>query len=109
MIETREACQNLDEILEIEGLDGVLIGPGDLSISFRQNPLPDAYGIDTIDVVKDIISRCKQAGKKTAAFSFDPAAANMLHGLAVDIISVGLDVTYIADGVNSHIASLDFR
>jgi len=109
MIETREAYQNLGEILAVEGLDGVLIGPGDLSISFRQNPIPDAYGIDTIDVVKDIISRCKQAGKTTAAFSFDPAAANMLHGLGVDIISVGLDVTYIADGVNSHIASLDFR
>jgi 4-hydroxy-2-oxoheptanedioate aldolase len=109
MIETREAWQNLDEILAVEGLDGVLIGPGDLSISFRQNPLPDAYGADTIEVVRDIVSRCRQTGKTTAAFSFDPAAANMLHGLGVDIISVGLDVTYIADGVNSHIASLDFR
>jgi 4-hydroxy-2-oxoheptanedioate aldolase len=109
MIETREAWQNLDEIVAIEGLDGVLIGPGDLSISFRQNPLPDAYGTDTIDVVRDIVSRCRQAGKTTAAFSFDPAAANMLHGLGVDIISVGLDVTYIADGVNSHIERLDFR
>ena len=52
MIETREACANLDEILATDGLDGVLIGPGDLSISFRQNPVPDAYGPDTIDVVR---------------------------------------------------------
>ena len=109
MIETREAYDNLDEIIAVEGIDGVLIGPGDLSISFRQDPVPDAYGVDTIDVVKDIVGRCKRAGKKTAAFSFDTAAANMLHGLAVDIISVGLDVTYIADGVKSHLAGLDFR
>jgi len=109
MIETREAYDNLDEIIGIDGIDGVLIGPGDLSISFRQNPIPDAYGVDTIDVVKDIITRCKQTGKKTAAFSFDPEAANMLHGLAVDIISVGLDVSYIADGVNAHLSKLDFR
>ena len=33
----------------------------------------------------------------------------MLHGLGVDIISVGLDVTYIAEGVKSHFAGLDFR
>ena len=46
MIETREAYDNLDEIIEVEGIDGVLIGPGDLSISFRQNPIPDAYGVD---------------------------------------------------------------
>jgi len=109
MIETREAYDNLDEIIEVEGIDGVLIGPGDLSISFRQNPVPDAYGVDTIDVVKDIITRCKRAGKKTAAFSFDTEAANMLNGLAVDIISVGLDASYISDGVHSHLAGLDFR
>jgi 4-hydroxy-2-oxoheptanedioate aldolase len=109
MIETREAYANLDEIIAVEGIDGVLIGPGDLSISFRQNPVPDAYGVDTIDVVKDIVARCKHAGKRTAAFSFDPEAANMLQGLAVDIISVGLDVTYIADGVKSHLSGLDFR
>ncbi len=109
MIETREAYGNLDQIIEVAGIDGVLIGPGDLSISFRQNPVPDAYGVDTIDVVKDIVARCKQAGKTTAAFSFDPQAANMLNQLGVDIISVGLDVTYIADGVKSHISGLDFR
>ena len=109
MIETREAYENLDEIIAVEGIDGVLIGPGDLSISFRQNPVPDAYGVDTIDVVKDIIESCKRAGKKTAAFSFNTEAANMLHELGVDIISVGLDVTYIADGVHSHLAGLDFR
>jgi 4-hydroxy-2-oxoheptanedioate aldolase len=109
MIETRQACDNLDEILAVEGIDGVLIGPGDLSISIRQNPVPDAYGVDTIDVVQDIITKCKQVGKKTAAFSLNPAAANMLNGLGVDIISVGLDVTYIADGVKSHFSGLDFR
>ena len=109
MIETREAHQNLDEIIAVDGIDGVLIGPGDLSISVRQNPVPDAYGIDTIEIVKDIIIRCKSAGKTTAAFSFDTEAANMLHQLGVDIISVGLDVTYIADGVKSHLSGLDFR
>jgi len=109
MIETRKAYENFDEIIAVEGIDGVLIGPGDLSISFRQNPIPDAYGVDTIDVVKDIVTCCRQAGKKTAAFAFDPAAANMLNQLGVDIISVGLDVTYIADGVKSHLSALDFR
>ena len=60
-------------------------------------------------MVQDIITKCKQVGKKTAAFSFNTAAANMLNGLGVDIISVGLDVTYIADGVKSHLSGLDFR
>ena len=109
MIETREAYNNLDEIIGVEGIDGVLIGPGDLSISFRQNRIPDAYGIDTIDAVKDIVIRCKNAGKKIAAFSFDPEAANMLNGLGVDIISVGIDDSYISEGIDPLIAELNFR
>ncbi len=109
MIETREAYNNLEEIIGVEGIDGVLIGPGDLSTSFRQNRIPDAYGVDTIDVVKDIVIQCQKAGKKIAAFSINPEAANMLNGLGVDIISVGLDDLYISKGVDSHISGLDFR
>ncbi len=109
MIETREAYNNLDEIIEVNGIDGILIGPGDLSISFRQNRIPDAYGVDTINAVEDIVARCKKAGKKTAAFSINPAAANMLNKLGVDIISVGIDDTYISGGVDSHISGLNFR
>jgi 4-hydroxy-2-oxoheptanedioate aldolase len=108
MIETREAYDNLDDILEVDGIGGVLIGPSDLSISFRQNPIPDPYGIDTIDAIKDIIGRCQKAGKKTAAFTIDTESANMVSDLGVDIITVGLDLTYIASGVKSHISELKF-
>jgi citrate lyase beta subunit len=31
MVETREAVKNLDEIVSVEGLDGVYVGPSDLS------------------------------------------------------------------------------
>ena len=109
MIETRAAYSNLDAILGVEGIDGVLIGPGDLSISFRQNRIPDAYGIDTIDVVKDIIIRCKKAGKKTAAFTIDSETANMLNELGADIISVGIDDSYISEGIEPIISGLNFK
>ena len=33
MIETRESVENIDEILQVPGLGGVLIGPSDLSLS----------------------------------------------------------------------------
>lgn len=95
--------------LAVEGIDGVLIGPGDLSVSFRQHPVPDVYGVDAIDVVQDTITKCQQVNKKTAPFSFNTVAVNMLNGLCVDIIPVGLDVTYIADGLKSHFPGLDFR
>lgn len=108
MIETQEAYANLDAILAVKGIDGVLIGPTDLSISFRQNPIPDVYGVDTLEVVKNIILRCKKAGKCSAAFSPDVAGANMLSDLAVDIISVGVDHSYISQGVSNLLSGLKF-
>lgn len=38
MIETREALDNLDEILAVEGIDAVYVGPADLSISLGLGP-----------------------------------------------------------------------
>ena len=35
MIETRAALDALDDILEVDGIDGVFIGPSDLSIALN--------------------------------------------------------------------------
>ena len=109
MIETREAVGHLDEIVAVDGIDGLLIGPGDLSISLRQDPVPDAYGPDSIEIVGDIIAAAHAAGKIIAAFTIDAPTANRLRAMGADIVSVGLDGTYLADGIHSHLAALDFR
>jgi len=49
MIETREALDNLDEILSTPGLDGIYIGPNDLSISLGYSP---AYYPDEPEVLE---------------------------------------------------------
>ena len=38
MIETAEAVSNLDEILTVEGIDAVFVGPADLSVSLGLDP-----------------------------------------------------------------------
>lgn len=41
MIETRQAVENLDAILDVEGIDAVYVGPADLSISYGLAPATD--------------------------------------------------------------------
>lgn len=108
MIETREAVAAVEEIVAVDGIDGVLIGPGDLSISLRQNRMPDAYGPDSMDAVKTIIAATKAAGKRVTAFAQTPEHANMLAKLGVDMISIGEDGAYLRDGIAKHIEGLDF-
>ena len=109
MIETRQAYENLDDIISVDGIDGVLIGPSDLSISFRQNRFPDAFGPDTLEVIKDIVNRCKLAGKKVASFSVDPGGANLLNEIGVDLIGLGIDEYYLQHGIGPTLKSLNFR
>ncbi|MEE9320775.1 MAG: aldolase/citrate lyase family protein [Granulosicoccus sp.] len=109
MIETRQAYENLDAILAVSGVDGILIGPGDLSISLRQNRHPDIYGPDSIDIVKDIIGRTAGAGKKSAVFTTGPELANSLAKIGPDIITIGDDQCYISNGVRPQLEGLNFR
>ena len=38
MIETKEALEKLDEILDTPNLDGIYIGPADLSLAIGEEP-----------------------------------------------------------------------
>ena len=59
-IESEPAYQNLDAILDVGSIDGVFIGPNDMSTSLG---IPDDYGNKKyLNVVEDIIKRC--AAKK---------------------------------------------
>ncbi len=44
MIETKEAVDNLDDILSVPGIDAIYVGPTDLSITYGQPPVMDNGG-----------------------------------------------------------------
>ena len=61
MIESRKGVENIDDILSVEGLDGIFIGPYDLSGSYGvpgelQHP-------SVLQARQRILDACKQAGK----------------------------------------------
>ena len=62
-IEHRDAVENLDEILAVEGYDGCFIGPTDLALSMGM-PLPIQGGCQELeDLVGDLARRIAAAGK----------------------------------------------
>ena len=73
MIETRAAFAALDGILATDGIDGVFVGPSDLSISWSDGAGVDPRNEELQDVIATIGSRARQAGKFAAVFAVDPA------------------------------------
>src|SRR5256885_5720930 len=60
-IETMQSVENLDAICAVEGLSGVFIGPGDLSVSIGATGELD--GDRMIDIVTSCVRRARAAGK----------------------------------------------
>jgi len=62
MIETRQALDNLDSILSVEGLDAVYIGPSDLSLSLGCNPSFDEVEPPVAQAIDHVLDRAKAHG-----------------------------------------------
>jgi len=63
MIENQEAVDNLDEILDVEGLDGAFVGPCDLSIALGAPPLATPTAPHVVDAITRVREGCKARGK----------------------------------------------
>ncbi len=108
MIETQEAYDNLDYILAVDQIDGVLVGPSDFSVSVRNETTPDPYGPDTIKLAEDIAKRTLAANKLPAAFAPNAKHANLVHGFGYRLIVVSIDESVIRNGSEADFEGLKF-
>lgn len=95
-IETEEAVSNIDEILSVEGVDGVFVGPFDLSISMGfRGKKDDKQFQDAIDTV---LAAAKRQG--IAAGMWEGAGKSVRERIEEgwQIIAVGLDLYLLVAG-----------
>jgi 4-hydroxy-2-oxoheptanedioate aldolase len=65
MVETRQAVEAVDEIVSVPGLDGVYIGPSDLSLTLGLDPNAGLDHPDLLAAVDKIHAAAQRAGKFT--------------------------------------------
>jgi 4-hydroxy-2-oxoheptanedioate aldolase len=91
--ETREAIANLDAILATEGVDGVFIGPADLSATHGHVNNPGHPEMQAI--IDDAISRIVKAGKAAGILAPDEAQARKYIDAGATFVAVGLDTNLL--------------
>jgi len=107
MIETKEALENLDEIMSTPGLDGIYIGPADLSLAIGEKPGFDK-GEDT-KAYSEIL-RILEHAKKNNIFagihngSTDYAKKMIEKGF--QFVTVGADSRFISAGAKNTVENL---
>ncbi len=75
MIETAEGLRNLDEICSTPGLDGIYVGPADLSYALGLPPRMDSTEPTHVKAVADVIAACKRHGIVAGIHTGGPAYA----------------------------------
>ncbi|MGH7038448.1 MAG: HpcH/HpaI aldolase family protein [Stellaceae bacterium] len=91
MIETREAVENLDQILSVKGLDAVYIGPSDLSISYGYGPGVDKTDEWIVAIFKQVIESCRRHKIQPGLHCGAPANAKKMIELGFTFVTVGGD------------------
>jgi 4-hydroxy-2-oxoheptanedioate aldolase len=72
MIETQEALDAVDEIASVKGLDGLFVGPSDLSIALTKGAGIDRLGAHTLVAMEKVAAACKKHGLIAGAFGGTP-------------------------------------
>ncbi|MFY9970891.1 MAG: aldolase/citrate lyase family protein [Roseiarcus sp.] len=91
MIETRAALDALDDILGVEGIDGVFIGPSDLSIALNDGVRAEPRGDALMKAAAWVVERTKAHGKYASMFCFDGADAREMAAQGFRLCSVSSD------------------
>lgn len=95
-IETVDAVRQAAEIAAVDGVDGIFVGPSDLSASMGligQQTHPDV-----LDAVHRTFAAVQAAGKPVGVNAFDPAIARDYLDAGAQFVLVGADVTLLARG-----------
>jgi 4-hydroxy-2-oxoheptanedioate aldolase len=103
MIETREALHIVDDILAVAGIDGIFIGPADLSIALSGGARVDAHGREVDEALAHCLARARAAGKFVGVFAIDGERARTLVERGFDLVSLGTDTTLLRAGAQAAI------
>ncbi len=109
MIETRAALDALDDILSVEGLDGVYVGPSDLSIALTDGASLEPRGAAVMSEARRVVERAKAHGKYAAMFCFDGADARAMQALGFQLCTISSDQTLLRAMARRELAEARWR
>lgn len=105
MIETPQSIRQLDAICAVEGLDGVFIGPTDLSISLGANPPPNWREAPLAPEIARVLATAQSAGKMTGIYCTTAEMAADMRRAGFDMVVLANDAVMLGAAVKQWIGA----
>jgi 4-hydroxy-2-oxoheptanedioate aldolase len=99
MVETAEAVAALPEILAVDGLDAVFVGPSDLALGTGRSPTAQSPGPggdpEYFALLRTITGACHKAGLPVGIFSASPAHVHRYRAIGFDYFALSSDAAML--------------
>ena len=92
--ETQTAIDNLEEIAMVDGIDGIFIGPADLSASMGYAGQPTHPKV--IAAIEAALARINRTGKAAGVLALDETLAQRYFDVGALFVAVGVDTNLMA-------------
>ena len=107
MIETKEALEKLDEIMSTPGVDGIYIGPADLSLAIGQKPAFDNLeGTPAYEQITNILKHAKKNNLVAGIHNATPEYAQKMIKIGFQLVTIGSDQRYMSTGAKAAVSKL---
>ena len=103
MIETKQAVENIEEIVDVPGIDGVLIGPYDLSGSYG---IPGQVDSPVIrDAGNKVVNACRKSGTAAGIHIVTPDKDKIENALSdgFRLIALGMDNVFLMNQARNNL------
>jgi 4-hydroxy-2-oxoheptanedioate aldolase len=107
MIETADGVADLEEIVATPGLDGVYVGPADLTLGVTRGRLPagfDREEPEMVELIRRICAAAHAAGIKAALHCGSPDYAAKAVGWGFDLVTLLNDARLLAEAAARDVA-----
>src|SRR3954452_4560659 len=101
MVEAATTLDDLDAVLAVEGIDGIYVGPGDLSLSLGLSAADRRAELR--DVLSSIVARARAAGVPVGVHAYSGADAAGYAAEGATIVTVAADAVALGEAVTHHL------
>jgi 4-hydroxy-2-oxoheptanedioate aldolase len=106
MIETQAALEAVEEIAAVPGLDGLFVGPSDLSIALSKGVGIDKTAKHTLDAMKRVAAAAAKNNLVAGAFAGTAEIIKTYQGMGYTFMAGAVDVDLLQAGASSLIKSV---
>lgn len=98
MVEAAEALENVEAIAATPGLDGLFVGPSDLSIALSKGERVDKTGAETLAAMRKVVEAARKNGLVAGAFGGSAEVSSTYLGLGFRFVAAGVEVDLMQAG-----------